>query len=125
MFTKSKKPLTLVFLDFSTLEKRRFFCEKELELNRRLCPDIYLEVVPINKSTVVKINGAGETVEYALKMKRLPQEKIMTVLLKENKVDNKTIDELAKIIAQFHSKAQTNTEINEYGSIKIIKTNWD
>ena len=122
---KVKKPVNFGFLDFSTLEKRRFFCEKELELNSRLCPDIYLEVVPINKSNIIKINGIGETVEYALKMKRLPQEKIMTVLLKENKVDNKTIDAIAKKIAQFHSKAQTSTEINEYGSLKIIKINWD
>lgn len=122
---KVKKPVNFGFLDFSTLEKRRFFCEKELELNSRLCPDIYLEVVPINKSNIIKINGVGETVEYALKMKRLPQEKIMTVLLNENKVDDKTIDEIAKKIAQFHSKAQTSTEIKEYGSLKIIKTNWD
>ena len=71
---KVKKAVNFGFLDFSTLEKRRFFCEKELELNRRLCPDIYLEVVPINKSNVIKIEGSGETVEYALKMKHLPQE---------------------------------------------------
>ena len=121
---KVKKPVNFGFLDFSTLEKRRFFCEKELELNRRLCPSIYLEVVPINKSSIIKINGVGETVEYALKMKRLPQEKIMTALLKENKVGNETIDELAKVIAQFHAKAQTSSEINQYGSLKIIKTNW-
>jgi aminoglycoside phosphotransferase family enzyme len=122
---KVKKPVNFGFLDFSTLEKRRFFCEKELELNSRLCLDIYLEVVPINKSNIIKINGIGETVEYALKMKRLPQEKIMTVLLKENKVDDKTINKIAKKIAQFHSKAQTSIEIKEYGSLKIIKTNWD
>ena len=122
---KMKKAVNFGFLDFSTLGKRRFFCEKELELNRRLCADVYLEVVPINKSNIIKIKGNGETIEYALKMKRLPQEKIMTLLLKENKVNNKTIDALAKIIAEFHSKAQTSTEINEYGSLKIIKTNWD
>jgi uncharacterized protein len=122
---KVKKAVNFGFLDFSTLDKRRFFCEKELELNRRLCPEVYLEVVPINKSNIIKIKGSGETIEYALKMKRLPQEKIMTVLLKENKVDKKTIDELTKIIVQFHSKAQTGNEINEFGSIKIIKTNWD
>jgi hypothetical protein len=58
-------------------------------------------------------------------MKRLPQGKIMTVLLREKKVENRTIDELAKIIAQFHSKAQTNNEIIAFGSLKIIKTNWD
>jgi aminoglycoside phosphotransferase family enzyme len=122
---KMKKAVNFGFLDFSTLEKRHFFCEKELELNRRLCPDIYLEVVPINKSSILKIKGSGETVEYALKMKRLPQEKIMTALLKENMVDDRTIDELARIIAIFHSKAQTSSEINEFGSLKIIKTNWD
>jgi len=122
---KVKKAVNFGFLDFSTLAKRRFFCEKELELNRRLCPDIYLKVVPINKSNVIKIEGSGETVEYALKMKRLPQEKIMTVLLSEGKVGNRTIDDLAKIIVQFHSKALTNNEINAFGSLKIIKANWD
>jgi len=122
---KMKKAVNFGFLDFSTLGKRHFFCEKELELNRRLCPDVYLEVVSVNKSNIIKIRGSGETVEYALKMKRLPQEKIMTLQLKENKVDKKTIEALAKIIANFHSKAQTNPEINEYGSLKIVKINWD
>ena len=75
---KVKKAVNFGFLDFSTLDKRRFFCEKELQLNRRLCPDIYLSVVPINKSDVIKLNGEGETVEYAVKMKRLPQDRIMT-----------------------------------------------
>jgi uncharacterized protein len=122
---KIKKAVNFGFLDFSTLDKRHFYCEKELALNRRLCSDIYLEVVPINKSNIIKIKGSGEPVEYALKMKRLPQGKIMTLQLKENKVDKKTINTLAKIIANFHSKAQTNPEINEYGSLRIVKINWD
>jgi uncharacterized protein len=122
---KVKKAVNFGFLDFSTLDKRHVFCEKELDLNKRLCPDIYLEVVPINKSSAIKINGGGETVEYALKMKRLPQEKIMTELLKESKVDKKKIDALAEIIAQFHSKAKTNSEISGFGSLKTVKTNWD
>ena len=122
---KVKKAVNFGFLDFSTLEKRRFFCEKELELNRRLCGDMYIEVAPINKSKIIKINGEGETVEYALKMKRMPQEKIMTKLLEENRVDEKLIDKIAKIITDFHSKAETNQQISEFGSLKIIKTNWD
>jgi aminoglycoside phosphotransferase family enzyme len=122
---KVKKAVNFGFLDFSTLDKRHFFCEKELELNRRLCPEIYLEVVPIKKSSVIKVDGEGETIEYALKMKRLPQERIMTVLLKENKVDKKTIDNIAQIVAQFHSKAQTNPGISQFGSLEIVKTNWD
>jgi uncharacterized protein len=122
---KVKKAVNFGFLDFSTLEKRRDFCEKELELNRRLCSDIYLEVVPIKRSNTIKVNGSGEIVEYALKMKRLPQERIMTILLKEGKVDKKTVDEIARIVAEFHSKAQTSPKISGFGSLKIVKTNWD
>jgi len=121
---KVKKAVNLGFLDFTTLEKRRLFCEKELELNRRLCGDMYLEVVPINKSNIIKIKGEGETVEYAVKMKKMPQEKMMNKLLEENKVDSKTIDRIAKIIAEFHSKAETNRRISEFGSLAIIETNW-
>jgi aminoglycoside phosphotransferase family enzyme len=121
---KVKKAVDLGFLDFTTLEKRRFFCEKELELNRRLCGDMYLEVVPINKSDAIKIKGEGETVEYAVKMKLMPQEKMMSELLEKNKVDNKLIDKIAKIIAEFHSKAETNRRISEFGSIATIETNW-
>jgi len=121
---KVKKAVNLGFLDFTTLEKRCFFCEKELELNRRLCRDMYLEVVPINRSNVIKIKGDGETVEYAVKMKKMPQEKMMNKLLEENKVDSKLIDRIAKIIAEFHSKAETNMRISEFGSLAIIETNW-
>ena len=121
---KVKKAVDFGFLDFTTLEKRRFFCEKELELNRRLCEGMYLEVVPINRSNIIKIKGEGKTVEYAVKMKRMPQEKMMSKLLEENKVDSKLIDRIAKIIAEFHSKAETNKRISRFGSLKIIETNW-
>jgi hypothetical protein len=119
-----KKAVDLGFLDFTTLEKRRFFCEKELELNRRLCGEMYLEVVPINRSNIIKIKGEGKPIEYAVKMKRMPQEKMMNKLLEENKVNSKLIDEIAKIIAEFHSKAETNRRISEFGSLAIIETNW-
>ena len=121
---KVKKAVDLGFLDFTTLEKRRFFCEKELELNRRLCEGMYLEVVPINRSNIIKIKGEGKPIEYAVKMKRMPQEKMMNKLLEENKVNSKLIDEIAKIIAEFHSKAETNRRISEFGSLAIIETNW-
>jgi hypothetical protein len=121
---KVKKAVDLGFLDFTTLEKRRFFCEKELELNRRLCEGMYLEVVPINRSNIIKIKGEGKPIEYAVKMKRMPQEKMMNKLLEENKVNSKLIDEIAKIIAEFHSKAETNRRISEFGSLTIIETNW-
>ncbi len=121
---KIKKAVDFGFLNFSTLEKRRFFCEKEVELNRRLCGDMYIEVVPITKSDSIRIGGEGEAIEYAVKMKRIPEEKIMTRLLEEGKVDKKLVDKMAKIIAEFHLKAGTGKKTGEFGSLPIIETNW-
>jgi len=121
---KVKKPVNFGFLDFTTLEKRRFFCERELQLNRRLCGDMYIEVVPINHGKIIKIKGDGETVEYALKMKRMPQERIMTCLLEKNLVDKKLVDRLAKLIADFHAKAETSDAISEVGSFATVRKNW-
>src|SRR5262245_19653149 len=70
---KIKKPVELGFLDFSSLEKRRYFCEEEVRLNRRLAPEIYLGVVPVTRSDRgVRMEGDGEVVEWAVKMQRLP-----------------------------------------------------
>src|SRR3990170_561177 len=121
---KVKKAVNLGFLDFTTLERRRFFCEKELELNKRLCEDMYLEVVPINKSDAIKIKGDGETVEYAVKMRRIPQERMLTKLFERNEVDKELVGRIAKIIAEFHSKAETNAKISEFGSLAMIEANW-
>ena len=121
---KVKKAVNFGFLDFSTLEKRRFFCEKELILNKRLCGDMYLEVVSITKSDVIRVGGEGTVVEYAVKMKRIPKEKIMTRLLEEDMVDRKLVDRMAKIIAEFHEKAETGKKVGEFGSLTIVETNW-
>ena len=120
---KVKKAVNFEFLDFSTLEKRRFFCKKELVLNKRLCEDMYLEVVPINKSDVIKVNGEGETIEYAVKMNRIPAEKIMTQLLEEGKVDKVLVARMAKILAEFHLKAKTSKRISAFGSLPMIEAN--
>src|SRR5262245_54692990 len=71
---KVKKPVALGFLDFSTLDKRRAYCEEELRLNRRLAPDLYLEVIPITGAPEApRLRGPGEAIEYAVRMKRFPQ----------------------------------------------------
>ncbi|MCW4054502.1 MAG: phosphotransferase [Candidatus Bathyarchaeota archaeon] len=121
---KVKKAINLGFLDFTTLEKRRFFCERELELNKRLCGDMYLEVVPINKSDAIKIKGKGKTIEYAVKMKRMPQENMMSRLLEKNQVEEGLVDRIAKIIAEFHSKAETSRKISEFQLDPIVEINW-
>lgn len=123
---KVKKSVNFGFLDFTTLEKRKFFCNRELELNRRLAGDMYLEVVPINRSdNQIKIKGEGETIEYAVKMRRIPEDTMMSGLIARNQVDKVLIDELAKIIAEFHAKAETGGSINKFGSLETIKFNWD
>jgi aminoglycoside phosphotransferase family enzyme len=121
---KVKKAVDFGFVDFKTLEKRRFFCEKELQLNKRLCEDLYLEVVSINQSDKIRIKGAGKTVEYAVKMKRISQQRMLSKLFERNEVDSQLIDKIAKIIADFHSKAETNSQISQFGSLAVIETNW-
>ncbi|MGB4544806.1 MAG: hypothetical protein WBI25_09540, partial [Smithellaceae bacterium] len=73
---KIKKPVDFGFLDFTTLEKRKFYCDEELRLNRRLAPSIYLDVVAITvgQDGRAGLGGGGEIVEYAVHMKKLPQD---------------------------------------------------
>jgi aminoglycoside phosphotransferase family enzyme len=121
---KIKKPVDFGFLDFTTLEKRRHFCRKEVELNRRLCPDTYLGVVAVTKEKGnYTVGGRGKAEEYAVKMRRLPQQAMMDVLLTENKVTPEMIKQVARILAEFHRSAATGGEINEIGGINGVKKN--
>ena len=122
---KMKKAVNFGFLDFTTLEKRKFYCEKEIELNRRLCRDMYIEVVTINRSNSIKIKGEGAIVEYAVKMRRMPEDQMMNKLLDRGEVNEELIDKIAEIIAQFHSRAETNRRISSFGSMDVIRANWE
>ena len=82
---KIKKPVNFGFLDFTTLDKRRFYCEEEVRLNRRLCGDMYIGVLPITYSSgKFRIGGSGKPVEYTVKMRELPHEALMSELLKKD-----------------------------------------
>jgi hypothetical protein len=121
---KIKKPVDMGFLDYSTLEKRLILCRKEVELNRRLCPDAYLGVVPIaNDNGRFLVDGKGKIEEYAVKMRRLPQDAMMDVLLKKNKVTRKMVTDVAALVADFHSKAATGEEINKLGGVEAVIQN--
>jgi aminoglycoside phosphotransferase family enzyme len=123
---KIKKPVNFGFLDFSTLGKRKHFCELELDINKMFSPDIYLGVLSISeKNGKLKINGDGVVVEYALKMKELPQDALMSKLLEKNKIDKKIIDEIIDILIGFYSKTRSGPAIDKFGSIETIKFNWD
>jgi uncharacterized protein len=120
---KIKKPVDMGFLDYTTLEKRLYFCNKEVELNRRLCQDTYLGVVPITKENDYALGGKGEALEYAVKMRRLPADKMMDVLLQQNKVTPAMVEKVAEILVDFHKKAATSEEIVRLGGIDAVIKN--
>jgi len=123
---KVKKPVDFGYLDYTTLEKRKLFCEQELNLNRRLSPDVYLEVVPIvRRNGKILLGGRGDVIEYAVKMRQLPAERMMDVLLSRNQVSKEMIRTVALKVADFHERAETNEEISSYGSLTVIRTNTD
>jgi aminoglycoside phosphotransferase family enzyme len=123
---KVKKPVNLGYLDYTTLEKRRFFCHQELELNRRLCPDVYLAVVPIVEDKGgLHIEGVGGTIEYAVKMKQLPQGRMMDELLLNGQVTQEMVARVAKRLVEFHQTAETNSEIAAFGKLNVVRQNTD
>jgi hypothetical protein len=123
---KIKKPVDFGFLDFSTLEKRKYYCEEEIRLNRRLCPDIYLEIMSLTKKNgELRINGDGDIVEYAVKMKEFPQEKIMTNLLKQEAVTPDIIDDICTILIKFYQSKEQPQERTMYGDMDTVKQNTD
>ncbi len=123
---KFKKPVNFGFLDFSTLEKRKYFCEEELRLNKRLCPELYLDVVSINKkNNDFELNGSEEVIDYAVKMKEFPQEKIISNLIKKDKIDKKLIEKICDVLVDFYKKSDRSKEIDSFGAVKIVKKNTD
>ena len=106
---KIKKTIQYSFLDFSTVQKRKYFCEREVELNRRLTDNIYLDVLPIREISGRFLMGgeAGDIIDYAVRMLKMDRDKQMDVLLVNNKVTTTDIRNLAKRIAAFHK----NTDI--------------
>ena len=123
---KVKKPVNLGYLDYTTLEKRCFFCHQELDLNRRLCPNAYLAVVPIvEKKDGLRIEGRGKAIEYAVKMKQLPQNRMMDVLLPRGQVTMEMVVRVAEKLADFHKKAETNQEITAFGKLDVVRQNTD
>lgn len=104
---KIKKPLHYSFLDFSTLEKRKYFCEREVELNRRLAAKMYLKAIPIfmNGDTISLNNEDGKIIDYAVLMNRMDSTKEMKYMLQRNEVSTSSIEKLAKQLAAFHESA--------------------
>ncbi|VAW74530.1 FIG00955330: hypothetical protein, partial [hydrothermal vent metagenome] len=116
---KFKKPVNFGFLDFSTLEKRRHFCEEELRLNHRLAPELYREVVTINAGP--QLGGDGEAIEYAIRMREFAQASQFDRLLDAEQLAPEHIDALALRIAKFHTTAAVAGPQSGYGNPAAVQ----
>lgn len=107
---KLKKPIDLGFLDYSTLEKRKFYCEQELLLNRRLMQEVYLEVCSVClREGEYNLCGDGEVIDYCLKMVQFDQAGLFDKMLEQGEFKPEWMDTLAKDIASFHAQAEVNS----------------
>ena len=119
---KIKKPVDFGFLDFSTLEKRHFFCHEEIRLNRRLAPDLYLEVVPITGTLEQpKMGEMGKIIDYAVKMLQFPAGLTLNKRAESGQLSLIEIDQLANLIANFHLLIDKADVTSDYGHSADIK----
>ncbi len=123
---KVKKPVDFGFLDFTTLEKRKFFCEQEVRLNRRLSPTIYLGVVTVTQEgNRMILEEKGEPVEYAVKMRQIPEEFLMDKLLEKKQVNPKMIEAVSERLVKFYFAAETNDLIKSFARPERVKQDTD
>jgi len=123
---KIKKPVNFGFLDFSTLEKRNYYCKKEVELNSRFSKDVYLGVYPVTfNGTKYAINGKGDIVDYAVKMRRLSDEDLLKTRFKKDTVTSEDIKRIGEAIAAFHKTSLRSKEIDKFGNLDAVKFNTD
>lgn len=122
---KLKRPVELGFLDFRTLEQRRAACESEVRLNARLAPDVYLGVVPVSRGPDgrARFSGEGEVVDYAVHMRRLPDEDRADVRLEEGRLTPEHVARIAAHLARFHAAAETSDAISRHGEPDAIAKN--
>lgn len=133
---KLKKPLDLGFFDYSTLEKRRHFCKREIELNRRLAEDVYLDVVPVVEedgdyrfATVAGLFeghvevSEHDVVEWAVRMRRLADEDTLLARLDRGAIPPGLFDTLGRRLAEFHDGADRGEHVDEYARFDVVEKN--
>lgn len=119
---KIKKAVDLGFLDFRSLPARHFFCLEELRLNQRFAPDLYLGLTPITGSAAHPVlGGGGEPIEWAVTMRRFPQENRLDLLLCAGHLTRDHIDELATMLARVHAQVAVATEADAFGTPEAVR----
>ncbi len=127
---KLKRPVCFPFVDYSTLERRRHFCEEEVRLNRRTAPDTYRGVVRVVRRSdgSLAIGGndeSGEVVEYAVEMERLPAEGMLDYRLKNGLATREEILRIADALIAFHRNCPTGPGVNEYATPEKVRETFD
>ncbi|MGW1680213.1 AAA family ATPase, partial [Saccharopolyspora sp. NPDC002376] len=106
---KVKKPVDLGFLDFSTVAARERACRREVELNRRLAPDVYLDLAQV-------LDGHGKTCDWVVVMRRMPASRRLSALISSGADVRADVEKLARVLASFHSTARRGPDIDVAGS---------
>jgi aminoglycoside phosphotransferase family enzyme len=123
---KLKKPMNFGFLDFSTLELRKENCEKELTLNRRLAPEVYLRVEPITRGeNGPEFAGSGPVVDWVVVMKQLDEDLLGLNVLARGELSSEKIESVVDTLVPFYRSAKTGPGVDEFGSIAVVKFNTD
>jgi uncharacterized protein len=121
---KVKKPLDLGFLDFRTVEQRRHFCAEEVRLNRRLAPDVYLDVVPITRAGErLRVGGSGAVVDYAVRMRRLPDDHSLAADLARGTLDTARMADVGRRLAAFHAAADGGPAVARHAGFDTVAFN--
>jgi hypothetical protein len=121
---KLKKPIDFGFLDYRDLKTRQKMCELEVKLNQRMSRDVYIGVVPLSrKGDGFSLGDSGEVVEYAVKMKQLPDDASLANLVRAGKVAPDQMLQLGRRLAEFYSTAERGERIDGYGGAKVLEFN--
>jgi aminoglycoside phosphotransferase family enzyme len=121
---KFKKPVDFGFLDFTTLEKRAYYCQRELELNRRLCPDIYLDLVILSRQDGrYRLDAIGDVVEYGVKMVRMPEERMMSRVIAAGALERRHLDAVVDKLVPFYAAAAGDEAIQAFGRADAVGVN--
>lgn len=123
---KVKKPVDFGFLNFTSLDRRRFYCQEEVRLNTRFAPDTYLGVVEIRyDGGQIRIDGQGEIIDYAVLMRRLPEERMLDHLLVEQARELPArMDQLAARLVQLHRDSVICRHEGGQSNLEIVRANW-
>ncbi|MFN8545838.1 MAG: AAA family ATPase [Candidatus Binatia bacterium] len=123
---KLKKPVRFPFLDFGTLALRERACADEVTLNSRLCPAVYLGVVPVVRPTAggLALGGPGEVIDWVVQMRRLPADRMLVDLLARDAVHAEMLERLAVLLAVFHTAAAAGPEVARHGAPEALAAAW-